>query len=458
MDITKNYNSLIPCKWFNSLRLLHFVNMRIKCLTVIALILANAGVESVFAQDNIHEVLTVDRAVQIALDNNLGLMRSSLDIQTMKRSADRSWNSMLPTVSAGAVVSHPTSITGPVEPASRDVWSPGFSVSAGLTLSVSTIDNIKKARADYEMGLLSYEAAQQELELQVRKLFYQILLLDANRGLAAANLASAQARYEQSAALARIGQAPRLDELSARVDMENLRPTLMNTEMLYENALDNLKTILGFSSDTVVSLDGNLSGGIGENFDMGLHTENDSLEAASLRKSIQSLESQRNGIRNGAYIPNLRLSWTATPLYSTENGSWSDNGSLSISLGLSLDNFLPWSQVKTQVDNLNDSIQSAQIQLTDSLRSRSNRANQNMRIVEGTLESIEAMKLNVELAQTTYDMYEDAYRRGAADYQQLRSAGDSLEQTKNRLLQEQYNLISAMLDLEKELNVPFSTF
>jgi outer membrane protein TolC len=67
------------------------------------------------------------------------------------------------------------------------------------------------------------------------------------------------------------------------------------------------------------------------------------------------------------------------------------------------------------------------------------------------------MTLNVELAQTTYDMYEDSYRRGAADYQQLRGGRDSLEQAKNRLLQEQYNLISALLDLEKELNIPFGT-
>jgi outer membrane protein TolC len=67
------------------------------------------------------------------------------------------------------------------------------------------------------------------------------------------------------------------------------------------------------------------------------------------------------------------------------------------------------------------------------------------------------MKLNVELAQSTYQMYEDSFRRGAVDYQRLRSAGDSLEQAKNRLLQEQYNLVSALLDLEKELNIPFGT-
>ena len=83
--------------------------------------------------------------------------------------------------------------------------------------------------------------------------------------------------------------------------------------------------------------------------------------------------------------------------------------------------------------------------------------NQNIRTIERILESIEATKLNVELAESTYEMVSDAYRRGAVDFQRLRGAGDSLEMAKNRLLQEQFNLISALLDLEKELNIPFGT-
>lgn len=431
------------------------------------LILAIAGTNTVFAQT----ILTVDEAVRRALENNLSLTRSAIDVQTRQRTADRSWNSLLPTVSASGMVSRPTSITGPIEPDYRDAWTPGFSISTGITLSVSTIDNIKKAKADYELGVINYESARQELELQVRRLFYQILLLDANRELAAQNLASAQARYEQSAALVRVGQAPRLDELSARVDMENQRPAVRNAEMLYENALDTFKTILGLQAETVIVLNGSFAstesyGGISGNLSDAAAAANGSLETASLRKSIQSMEAQRNSVRNGAYVPNLRLSWNSSPMYSiqtpvppdySQNRSWSDNGSFSITFGMNLDNFFPWSPAKTQIDNLNDNIRSAQIQLSDAQRNRENRINQNLRNIERIMESLEAMTLNVELAQSTYEMYLDAYQRGAADYQQLRGARDSLEQTKNRLLQEQYNFVAALLDLEKELNVPFGT-
>ena len=432
--------------------------MKTKLLLFVGFILLCAGTQTAFARE---QVLTVDDAVRIALDNNLGLRRAALNTDTLRRASDRSWNSLLPTVSAGAMVSHPTSLTGGIPPG-QDVWTPGFSLSAGITLSTATVENIRRAQADYEAGLLSYEAARRELELNVRRLFYQILLLDANRELAYLNLASAQARYEQSAALARVGQVPQLDELAARVDMENTRPMVSNAEIMYENALDAFKAILGLPAETSIRLYGSLAGVVfaGDIIDQGGRAMGDCLETAILRTSIQSMEAQRNVIRNSAYIPSLRLSWNSTPLYvNTPMGrSWNDvNSSFSIALGLNLDSFLPWSNARTQMDTLNDHIRSTQIQLNDSTRNRENRVNQHTRTIERILESREAIALNVELAQASYEMFGEAYRRGAVDYQRLRSARDGLEQAKNRLLLEQFNLISAILDLERELNIPFGT-
>ncbi|MDR1278572.1 MAG: TolC family protein [Treponema sp.] len=400
--------------------------------------------------------LDVDEAVRLALDNNLGLQRSALDLGGKQRAADRSWNVFIPSFGASALVSHPLSVTGAI-PAAQDVWTPGFQASASLTLSTATIENIKKARADYKAGTLTFEQARQELELQVRKLFYQLILLDANKALAARSLESAQARYEQSAALARAGQASQLDELSARVDWENQKPTLRSAETVYENAVDAFKTLLGIPGEGSITLNGTLDydGGTGAN-GIAQAARSESLESALLMKSIETLRIQRQAARNEAYIPSLRLSWNSTPLYS--NDTWQDNaGSFSVSLGISIDNFLPWSTAKTRIDDLNDSISAVQMQLTEFKQNQESRIAQYRRTIETSTETIEALKLNVELARTTYELYEDAYRQGAADYQRLRDAGDSLLQAQNRVRQEQYNLIAAILDMEKELNVPFGT-
>ncbi|MDR1230939.1 MAG: TolC family protein [Spirochaetaceae bacterium] len=416
------------------------------------LVLAFGVLAQASAQDSVAgRSLDVDEAVRIALDNNLGLQRNALDLGGKQRAADRSWNSLIPSLSASATASHSAPVIGAM-PAGQDAWTPGVQLSASLTLSTATFENIKKARADYEAGVLTFEQARQELELQVRKLFYQLILLDANRDLAAKSLESARVRYEQSAALARAGQVSRLDELSAQVDMENQKPTLRNAETAYANAVDSFKALLGIPGDEPLILNGTLdyagaadTDGItrGEPF-----KSSESFESAALLKSIETLEIQRRAARNSAYIPSLRLSWNSAPTY--RNDAWNDNaGSFSLILGLNLDNFLPWSSAKTQIDDLDSRIATAQIQLAESRQNQETRTAQYRRTIEKSRETIEALKLNVELAQTAYEMYEDAYRKGAADYQRLRDAGDSLLQAQNRVQQEQYNLISALLDFEQ---------
>ncbi|MDR0689113.1 MAG: TolC family protein [Spirochaetaceae bacterium] len=420
------------------------------CMILLVFCFAEVRGQSVSSQ----KILAVDEAVEIALKTNLSLQRSALETAEKKRASDRSWNSLLPSLGVSTGISYPTSVTGSLSPAQK-VLTPGLSLSASLNVSTAVIENIKKAGADYEAGLLNHEMAAQELELQVRKIFYQILLLQANKELVSQSLESARARYEESAALVKVGQASRLDELSARVDLENQRPQVRSAETLYANTLDSFKAILGIPQETELLLQGDLEydGGVvaGET----LHSSPDtSLETAVLRQGIKALEAQRKAAWHGAYIPALRFSWNANPLYRDE--AWNDSGSFSISLGVNLDSFLPWSTVKTQLDALDDSIQSSQLQLAESLRSREDRIRQYQRTINQTIEAIEVLKLNVELAESTYQMYGEAYRRGTADYQSLRNAGDSLLQAQYQVQQEYYNLIAAVLDMDKELNRAFT--
>jgi outer membrane protein TolC len=404
--------------------------------------------------------LTVDDAVKLALDNNLSLKRGALDAEGKKRASARSWNMLIPTIRASAQESHPTRFYTELPPGQNN-WTTSLSVSSSLTLSVSALETIKKARSDYEAGLLTLEQAKTDVELQTRKLFYQILLYQANVNLAQRNLESAQARYDQSAARAKVGQASRLDELTARVDLEKQRPTVRNTQMLYENALDTFKTLIGLPRGTEITLRGDL--GSDESIaGAGAFLERDtagngSLETAALQKTIENLEIQRKEAWYQAYLPNLTLQWN--PSFQYGNNAWSEGGSssFSISVSLNLDNFFPWSASKTKLESLDDSVRSSQMRLAETLRSREDRISQYRRTIEKTMESIAAAKLNVELAQSTYAMYEEAYRNGTADYQSLRNAADSSLQVENQLQQEQYNLISTILDLEKELNVPFGT-
>jgi outer membrane protein TolC len=142
--------------------------------------------------------------------------------------------------------------------------------------------------------------------------------------------------------------------------------------------------------------------------------------------------------------------------YSIKNESWID-GTFSISLGINIANFLPWSNASNGIAELNDRIRSTEIDLSQTMRNREDRLNQNFRTVETLLESMEATRLTVELAQSGYDMALDAFRRGGVDYQGLRTASDNLAKTRYNLLKVQSDLANAVLDIENELNIPFGT-
>jgi outer membrane protein TolC len=177
-----------------------------------------------------------------------------------------------------------------------------------------------------------------------------------------------------------------------------------------------------------------------------------------LRKNINSLEAQRRGLRISSYAPSLNLSWNASPLYSDAANDWLDNGGqFSITLSMKLDNFLPWSQAKEQIDSLGDAIAEQQNFLQENLLNHQNTVRTLRRNITQLAQTIETLRLNVALAEENYKMYEEAYRMGATDLQSVYSARDKVLLAENQILSERYNLAAAILELEKELGLLFGT-
>jgi outer membrane protein TolC len=394
--------------------------------------------------------LDIESAVTRALENNFSLERSRLEAAGAKRKADRSWNTLIPSLAAGASVSHPSSVTGPL-PSGDHTWTPGLSFSASLQLFPAIITNIAQAKKDYETGLVSYEAARQNLEFQVRKLYFWLLLLRANVRLEEQNVISSQNRYEEARVLQQTGQASNLDELSARLDLHTQKTNAQNAQTIYANALDNFKHLLLIPPEEIITLRGSLEEFTGS---PRAAYSGEPLRITALRTSIESLVIQRQAARAQAYAPTLTLAWNALPLY--DNHTWTDpDGRASLGLSFQLDNFLPGSPARERIDTLSDAIALRQNLLEETISGSRNAIRQLERNIAQSLETIETLGLNVTLAEETRKMYEEAYRSGTVDLQSVHSSRDNVSIAHNKLLQERYKLVSAILELEQELNVPF---
>ncbi|MDR1179220.1 MAG: TolC family protein [Spirochaetales bacterium] len=392
----------------------------------------------------------MESAVTRALENNFSLERSRMEVRGAKRKADRSWNTLIPSLAVGASMSRPTSVTG-TQPSAADTWTPGLNFSASLPLVPAIITNIAQAKKDYEAGLVNYEAACQNLEFQVRKLYFWLLLLQANVRLEEQNVISAQSRYEEALVLQQTGQTSNLDELSARLDLQTQKTNARSAQTLYVNALDSLKYLLLIPAEEIITLQGSLEEFAGS---PRAAYSGEPLRITALRTSIESLVIQRQAARSHAYAPTLTLAWNALPLY--DNHKWTDlDGQFSLGLSLKLDNFLPGSPAREQIDALSDTIALRQNMLQESILDSRNTIRQLERNIAQSFEIIETLGLNVTLAEENCKMYEEAYRNGTVDLQSVYSSRDSLSIAHNKLLSERYNLVSAILELEKELNIPF---
>jgi len=77
--------------------------------------------------------------------------------------------------------------------------------------------------------------------------------------------------------------------------------------------------------------------------------------------------------------------------------------------------------------------------------------------LEKTRINTKAQEETVSLAEQSFRLTEEAYRAGLQDYFQVQNAEQSLRQARVQLLEQQFNYLNGLIDLEYSLGVPFGT-
>ncbi|QQO09758.1 TolC family protein [Breznakiella homolactica] len=426
--------------------------------------------------------MTPDEAVELAIRNNLGLESTRITTETKKRTSKYAWNSLVPTVDIGGTLGRLNSpstgmtigidpVTGTVVPYSYEVpqWVLSGSVSVGLNINFGLFEAMRMLRLDYESGLISYEKAKSQLERDVRKSYYQILLLQENLDLMHENLATAQRRVEMADANYNAGLAPELTLLQARVAMENLKPAMDELENGIKTSIAAFAMNLGLPYGTEIDLIP-----AGEELDYVLLNTEELISKASsnkpdileLKQNLTLLQSRRKATFFQVYTPTLSLAWTADPAFQGDplSDSWfmddgwkQSSGMFRVTLAYRLSSLLPFTSEALGVKELDDTIRSLNISLAQAVRGTEVEIYSYVLQLEKSRGNIEALKLTENLAKQSYDLTEQAFEAGLNDYFEVQNAG--LEQQKARLevLKEKYNYIMGLIDLEYAMGVPFGT-
>ena len=401
--------------------------------------------------------LGADEAVALAAANNLSLKSGRITLGKAARARANVWNTWLPSIDASVALNRYNAETFPgVSP-----WYMAFQVEAVLPLSLARVESITATVLGWESGQIDYETAQKQLERDVRKAFYGLLLSQESIRLTEQQLATAEKQYQRAMKNYQAGATPKLDTLAAQVTAENLKPALEEQRVSYATSLMDFQLLLGLEPTGQLALKGTIDADAYHFDPAELSTVflNNRLDIKSLEKQIEITENRKRLQETTAFTPTLSASASYAPTINdpfatrwNDGSRWIDNGKLSVALTIPLDGFVPGSADRVASASARDDIVNARITLRQARQKADVEIRSAVLGLEKSLRTMKALELNVTRAQEAYDLTETSYGAGTVALLEVQNASDELQKARLLLLTEKYNYLSGLIDLSYSLN------
>ena len=426
--------------------------------------------------------LTVDQAVEYALQNSRDLKSNDIDLAIKERSAKYSWNVFLPDITVSGTAARTTDIDSTLnqmnamqglavinggvphilEAEEKYHWALVGNINAQLNLSLAYIYSIRAAKAGYEGGKITWEQSQKQTIMNIKKLFYGLLLQQESLEIQRMSLENARQRAAQAQINFNNGRIPQLQFFNAQVTYENQRPEVETAERSFNQQLDTFAFLIGMPVGTKIELSGSI-----EPEYVNVTTEEllekygeKNLDLRALQNNINILNMNLKALNLSSYTPALVLSYGYQPTGTWWSGDldFADQGSLSITLAFNITNMLPWSANRQQAQDLKDNISKLNLTMETLTENQKVQVRKAVDTLNQAREHIDSMGRTVELAQRSYDMSVSSFNNGRMELLDVRDAQTQLNQAMLGQLNQKFNYISALMDLEYELNSDLSEY
>ncbi|MBN2651899.1 MAG: TolC family protein [Spirochaetales bacterium] len=412
----------------------------------------------------VHE-LTVEQAVELALKSNPTMQGESVNLDTLKRARDFSFNDLLPSLNFQAAVSRSNEASSMVDPLSGGAidlpqWSSIFNLQLQWLLNPAVFLGIKQNSIAYKGGLLQYEDAAMKVTRDIHKMYNNIYLFEKTLGIFKENLVTAKERYENALISYNNGFLRELDLKQIQAAYESLKPQLIEQENQLEVFLMNFKMLLGIKQSDELKLVHNVK----------LIEEVPIFDTQSLidtyltsRADIQKMETQIEALKVakeaqllGQLSPSLSISIGYNPISSIGENidvDYADRGSFSIGISIPIGNYIFASIPLKAAMDMDDSIRQLEIALISYTMAAEFEIRKLDLELKKIKKSLDAEKFNSSLAEDVYVQTEEAYNDGnRVTYLELEEAQSKYNQARISYLSEQINLLNTIVDLEYALN------
>ena len=407
--------------------------------------------------------LTLDKALEIALDENPTIKVAAEEIALKKVASKEAWQSLLPEASLNGSLDHTIKAAEmKLNDMSFKMGQDGTNTAnAGLSINLplfapAVYRAMSMTKTDIELAVEKSRASELDLINQVTKAYYQLMLaqdsyevLQGSYKLAEDNFNVVNAKYQQ-------GAVSEFDKISAEVQMRSIKPNVISAANAVTLAKLQLKVLMGITAYVDIKTDYNLTNYESMLFANQLKEEDMSLENNTTMKqfelNMKLLEKNVKSLKTN-FMPTLSMSFSYqyqslyNPNINFFDYTWSNSSSLMFNLSIPLYRASNFTKVK-----------SARIQMRQLDWNRIDTERKlNMQVVSyrnnmtASSEQVVSNKENVMQAEKAVQIAGKRYEVGKGTVLELNSSQVSLTQAQLTYNQSIYDYLVAKADLDQVL-------
>jgi outer membrane protein TolC len=403
--------------------------------------------------------LTLDQAIHMGLQYNLGLVLSGTNAASARAQQLQQLQALLPTVTGTAKES-----VQQINLRAQGLSIPGFPTIIGpygytdirgsvqwSILNLSSLDNFLASKHNFQGSKLSIEDAKDMVVLTVGNA-YLLCIADGSRVQSAqAQVSTSKVSLDQAVANHQAGTSPLLDELRARVDYQTQQQTLISAQNQYEKDKIALARAIGLPLEQSYELADQAPFKALENVDVNAAVQ----QGLAHRQDLQTLQQQVEGARasrsaaTAERYPTIAFSGDygdIGPTLGHSHGTFDAVGTASVPL-------FEEAKLRGDARDAQAQLEQKQAQLSDLRGQISADVRNSILDIEAAAKQVSVATSNAALATEALSEAQQRYAAGVSDNLAVSQAQQSMAQADDQLVSSLYQHNVAKLSLARAMGI-----
>ena len=432
------------------------------------------------------QILTLDDAINLALENNPDIKVSLLNSQKSRAAVREAFGYAMPSLDASADFAHflkkpkmpfpdftalltnaTYSILFDENVIPRDenkflpvqtqlqsfVQSNNYEASLTLTqilFSSAVFRGIGASRIYYNLSVAELRNTISKTKLNVERAFYGALLTKELLTIAKASFDNAQENFRNVSALFEQGFVSDFDRMQAEIRVENIRPTLLQLENMQVTTLNDLKLVMGINQALDIDVKGEFV-----YMPEDLPEEEDIIDfALSNNFSLQSLKLKRDvdeafiDLDLAEYWPTLAAFGNYTDAGSSDQWNFQNYSAATVGLNFSI-NLWQGNRTKNRVEQSTITYKQTGEQYEQLKEFVVTQVKAKYLELKRVQSLVEAQERNVSLAERSYEISTLRYNEGTGNQLEVQNSDVALRQARVNRIESIYSYIITKLELEQ---------